>query len=176
MLSRSKGFSVGFKVGEKVVYPSQGVSVVESISEEVLGGAAMRCYHLRLLGSESKVMVPVENSERVGLRPLTEPKLIKKVMKRLKASEGAGAEDWKDRYRANLERLKTGELDEVVNVLLCLAEVAGRKTLSFRERKMYDHARQLLVVEVAEVEGQPVEKVEKRVEDALGHVVQPEDE
>lgn len=167
---------MGFKVGEKVVYPSQGVSVVESISEEVLGGDPMRCYHLRLLGSESKVMVPVENSERVGLRPLTEPKLIKKVMKRLKASEGAGAEDWKDRYRANLERLKTGELDEVVNVLLCLAEVAGRKTLSFRERKMYDHARQLLVVEVAEVEGQPVEKVEKRVEDALGHVVQPEDE
>ena len=167
---------MGFKVGDKVVYPSQGVSVVESISEEVFAGTEMRCYHLRLLGSDSKVMVPLNNSDRVGLRPLSEPKVVKKIMKRLRGSEGEEAEDWKDRYRANLDRIKTGELDEIVDVLLCLAEVAGRKTLSFRERKMYDHARQLLVVEVAEVEGRPVEKVEQQVEDALGHVVKSEDE
>jgi RNA polymerase-interacting CarD/CdnL/TRCF family regulator len=59
---------------------------------------------------------------------------------------------------------------------LCLAEVAGRKTLSFRERKMYDHARQLLVNEVAEVEGRDADKVEQQVEDALGHVVEPMDD
>ena len=167
---------MNFKVGEKVVYPSQGVSVVEEISNEVLAGDEMRCYHLRLLGSESKVMVPVTNSERVGLRPLSEKKLVKKAMKRLKAAYGENAEDWKDRYRANLDRIKTGDLDEIVDVLLCLAEVAGRKTLSFRERKMFDHARQLLVMEVAEVEGWPVEKVEQQVENALGNVVKPEDE
>ena len=61
-------------------------------------------------------------------------------------------------------------------MLLCLAEVAGRKTLSFRERKMYDHARQLLVYEVAEVDGRTVEKVEQQVEDALGHVVKRDDD
>ena len=165
-----------FKVGDKVVYPSQGVSEVESISAEVLAGTEMKCYHLRLINSDSKVMVPVNNSERVGLRPLSEKKLVRRAMRRLKASEGENAEDWKDRYRANLERIKTGELDEIVNVLLCLAEVAGRKTLSFRERKMYDHARQLLVNEVAEVEGKTVEKVEQQVEDALGHVVSQDDE
>lgn len=165
-----------FKVGDKVVYPSQGVSTVESISNEVLAGTDMKCYHLRLFGSDSKVMVPVANSERVGLRPLAEKKLVKKAMRRLKATEGENAEDWKDRYRANLDRIKTGELDEIVDVLLCLAEVAGRKTLSFRERKMYDHARQLLVHEVAEVEGRPVEKVEQQVEDALGNVVKQDEE
>lgn len=167
---------MNFKVGDKVVYPSQGVSVVEEISNEVLGGDEMRCYHLRLLGSESKVMVPITNSERVGLRPLSEKKLVKKAMKRLKAAYGENAEDWKDRYRANLDRIKTGDLDEIVDVLLCLAEVAGRKTLSFRERKMYDHARQLLVMEVAEVEACPIEKVEKQVEHALGNVVKQDDE
>ena len=167
---------MGFKVGEKVVYPSQGVSVVVEISNEVLAGDEMRCYHLRLLGSESKVMVPVTNSERVGLRPLSEKKLVKKAMRRLKSAYGENAEDWKDRYRANLERIKTGDLDEIVDVLLCLAEVAGRKTLSFRERKMYDHARQLLVMEVAEVDGTPVEKVEQQVESSLGHVVKQDDE
>lgn len=165
-----------FKVGDKVVYPSQGVTVVEEISNEVLAGSEMRCYHLRLLGSDSKVMVPVNNSERVGLRPLSEKKNVKQVMKRLKAARGENAEDWKDRYRANLDRIKTGELDEIVDVLLCLAEVAGRKTLSFRERKMYDHARQLLVMEVSVVEGRPPEKVEEQVEDALGNVVKPENE
>jgi len=167
---------VRFKVGDKVVYPSQGVSVVEEISKEVLAGTEMNCYHLRLVGSDSKVMVPVDNSERVGLRPLSEKKQVKKVMKRLKAAEGENAEDWKDRYRANLDRIKTGDLDEIVDVLLCLAEVASRKTLSFRERKMYDHARQLLVNEVAEVDKRDAAKVEQQVEDALGHVVKQEDE
>ena len=165
-----------FKVGDKVVYPSQGVSIVEKISKEVLAGAEMKCYHLRLIGSDSKVMVPLANSERVGLRPLSEKKNIKKIMTRLKAAEGENAEDWKDRYRANLERIKTGDLDEIVDVLLCLAEVAGRKTLSFRERKMYDHARQLLVNEVAVVEKRDVAKVEQQVEDSLGNVVKHEDE
>lgn len=165
-----------FKVGDKVVYPSQGVSVVVEISNEVLAGDEMKCYHLRLLGSESKVMVPLTNSERVGLRPLSEKKLVKKAMKRLKAAYGENSEDWKDRYRANLDRIKTGDLDEIVDVLLCLAEVAGRKTLSFRERKMYDHARQLLVMEVAEVEDSSVEKVEQLVENALGHVVKRDEE
>jgi len=167
---------VRFKVGDKVVYPSQGVSVVEQISKEVLAGTEMKCYHLRLVGSDSKVMVPIDNSERVGLRPLSEKKQVKKVMRRLKAAEGENAEDWKDRYRANLERIKTGDLDEIVDVLLCLAEVAGRKTLSFRERKMYDHARQLLVNEVAEVDRRDVVKVEQQVEAALGHVVKQDDE
>ena len=165
-----------FKVGDKVVYPSQGVSVVEQISKEVLAGTEMKCYHLRLVGSDSKVMVPIDNSERVGLRPLSEKKQVKKVMRRLKAAEGENAEDWKDRYRANLERIKTGDLDEIVDVLLCLAEVASRKTLSFRERKMYDHARQLLVNEVAEVDRRDVVKVEQQVEDALGHMVKQDDE
>jgi len=167
---------VRFKVGDKVVYPSQGVSIVEKISKEVLAGTEMKCYHLRLIGSDSKVMVPLANSERVGLRPLSEKKNIKKIMTRLKAAEGENAEDWKDRYRANLERIKTGDLDEIVDVLLCLAEVAGRKTLSFRERKMYDHARQLLVNEVAVVEKRDVAKVEQQVEDSLGNVVKHEDE
>lgn len=156
-----------FQIGDKVVYPSQGVSVVESITEQELAGTSMRCYNLRLLSSESRVMVPVTNSERVGLRPLSEKKVVKKILGRLHGSFGDEPDDWKDRYRANLDRLKTGDLEEVVNVLLCLAEVAGRKTLSFRERKMFDHARQLLVVEVAEVDGRAVEEVEQEVDDAL---------
>lgn len=161
-----------FKVGDKVVYPSQGVSVVEEIAEEVLGGATLSCYHLRLLNTESKVVVPVGNADRVGLRPLSEKSAVDRAMRRLRAAEGDEADNWKDRYRANLDRIKTGDLDEVVDVLLCLADVASRKTLSFRERKMFDHARQLLVFEVAAVKGKPAEKVEREIAKALK--VQPE--
>ncbi len=163
-----------FHVGDKVVYPSQGVSVVESIVQEQLAGAAMTCYHLRLLATESLVMVPIGNSERVGLRPLSEPQAVARALDRLHQAAIDEPDDWKDRYRANLDRLKTGNLDEVVAVLLCLAEVAGRKTLSFRERKMFDHARQLLAVEVAEVTGRPLEEVQREVAEALEVPVEDE--
>ena len=165
-----------FSVGDKVVYPSQGVSVVESITDEELAGSIMNCYTLRLLSTDSKVVVPVVNSERVGLRPLSEKPVVSRALDRLSAGEADGVEDWKDRYRANLERIKTGDLDEIVDVLRCLAEVAGRKTLSFRERKMYDHARQLLVVEVAVVGNREIPEVEKEVDDALGQPVEPIEE
>ena len=164
-----------FKVGDKVVYPSQGVSVVVEISNEVLAGDEMKCYHLRLLGSESKVMVPVTNSERVGLRPLSEKKLVKKAMKRLKAVDGENSEDWKDRIGPTSTASRPA-ISTKSWMFSCAAEVAGRKTLSFRERKMYDHARQLLVMEVAEVEDSPVEKIEQLVENALGNVVKQDEE
>jgi len=167
---------VEFNVGDKVVYPSQGVSVVESITDEELAGSMMNCYTLRLMSTESKVVVPVTNSERVGLRPLSKKSVVRRALERLSSGDANGVEDWKDRYRANLERIKTGELDEVVDVLRCLAEVAGRKTLSFRERKMYDHARQLLVVEVAVVGNREIPEVEKEVDDALGQPVEPIEE
>ncbi len=169
-----------FQVGDKLVYPSQGVSVVERVGDEELAGQVFRCYHLRLLSSNSKVMVPVGNSERVGLRPLAEPNEVEAALKRLKGSGGDDEHDWKDRYKANLDRIKTGDLQEVVDVLLCLADVASRKTLSFRERKMFDHAQQLLVYEVAEVEGRSVEDVEKEVveivQERVGSVLEEEEE
>ncbi len=165
-----------FNVGDKVVYPSQGVSVVESITDEELAGSTMSCYTLRLLSTDSKVVVPVTNSERVGLRPLSEGAAVSGALERLSSAETNGVEDWKDRYRANLERIKTGDLDEIVDVLRCLAEVAGRKTLSFRERKMYDHARQLLVVETSVVQDREIPEVEKEIDDALGQPMEPIEE
>ncbi len=161
-----------FQVGDKVVYPSQGVSVVEQIADERLAGQEIRCYHLRLLSTNSRVMVPVNNSERVGLRPLSDSKKVSHALRRLRGEEAGGENDWKDRYKANLDRIKTGDLAEIVDVLLCLADVASRKTLSFRERKMFDHARQLLAYEVAEVEDRPVEDVDSEIEEVLQKRIQ----
>ncbi len=166
---------MGFEVGDKVVYPSQGVTVVESISVEELAGMTVECYHLRLLSTDSKVVVPIQNIDRVGLRGLSEPEIVRESMARLRANAIGERSDWKDRYRANLERLKTGELSEVVDVLLCLADVASRKTLSFRERKMYDQARQILAFEVAEVEERHFDDVSHEIEEILNAHIAPDE-
>jgi CarD family transcriptional regulator len=158
---------VEFQVGDKVVYPTQGVTVIESIATEELAGMSIECYTLRLLATESKVVVPVGNADKVGLRCLADEQAVGRSLRKLRANDVDKSGDWKDRYRSNLERLKTGELDEVVDVLLCLAEVGSRKTLSFRERKMFDQARQILVYEVAEVEGRAVDEVSEEVETVL---------
>lgn len=158
---------MGFKVGDKVVYPSQGVTVVETITDEDLGGMTVKCYHLRLLATDSKVVVPVQNIARVGLRPLSDSEDVSASLVRLKANLTDEKGDWKDRYRANLERLKTGELGAVVDVLLCLADVASRKTLSFRERKMFDQAQQILAHEVAEVEQRKIDDVNLEISEIL---------
>ena len=159
-----------FQVGEKVVYPSQGVTVVEAIAIEELAGMSMECYTLRLLATHSKVVVPVGNVDRVGLRRLANKEVVGESMRRLRANDVEMRGDWKDRYRINLERLKSGELGQVVDVLLCLADVGSRKTLSFRERKMFDQARQILVYEVAEVEGRDVVEVSQEIETVLDKV------
>lgn len=158
---------MGFKVGDMVVYPSQGVTVVDAIEDEDLAGMTVKCYHLKLLATDSKVVVPVQNVERVGLRPLSGLEDVSDSLVRLRANLTNEKGDWKDRYRANLERLKTGELGEVVDVLLCLADVASRKTLSFRERKMFDQAQQILAHEVAEVENRKIDDVNHEISEIL---------
>ncbi|MEN8163177.1 MAG: CarD family transcriptional regulator [Acidobacteriota bacterium] len=166
---------MGFQVGDKVVYPSQGVTIVESIASEMLAGMTVECYHLRLLATDSKVLVPVQNIERVGLRPLCDPQDVSESLSRLKANAIDEKGDWKDRYKANLERLKTGDLVEVVDVLLCLADVASRKTLSFRERKMFDQAQQILAYEVAEVEQRKIDEVNDEIGEILATHMGSED-
>lgn len=164
-----------FQLGDKVVYPSQGVTTVEQISQEELAGMTVECYHLRLVATESKVVVPIQNVDKVGLRRLAGTEDVAESLRRLRANDVEENGDWKDRYRANLERIKTGELGEVVDVLLCLAEVASRKTLSFRERKMFDQAQQILVYEVAEVENRSVEDVTLEVDSILESHMGPVD-
>ena len=144
---------MSFKIGEKVVYPNHGVTVVENIGESNINGSKHTFLHLRLLANDSKLMVPVDNSHRIGLRPLYKRTEIKGLMSLLEIRVGSKVSDWKDRYRENLEKMKTGKLEDVASVLKNLNQVAKRKSLSFREKKMYDRAKYLLVSEIAIVKG-----------------------
>jgi len=112
-------------------------------------------------------MVPIGNSDRVGLRRLYQQKEIKGLLSLLEERVAKSHTDWKGRYRENLEKMKTGRLEDVAEVLKNLNEVSKKKSLSFREKKMYDRAKYLIVSEVAIVKGIPEVEAEKVIEKAL---------
>jgi CarD family transcriptional regulator len=163
---------VSFKVGQKLVYPNHGVTRVEKIEPTTLDGVEHNFYHLRLCSNESKVMVPEENLDLVGLRPLNPLKAIRDLFKILQDGDVDTYKDWKGRYKQNLDKMKTGELTEVAKVLKNLRLVSTKKSLSFREKKMYERAKYFIVSEVAHVKDIDEEKAEKQVEKALGTTIQ----
>ena len=158
---------VGFKVGDKVVYPNHGVTLVEQIGNAPVFATDDTYYHLRLLANNSRLMVPTGNSDRVGLRRLYQQKEIKGLLSMLEERVAKSHTDWKGRYRENLEKMKTGRLEDVAEVLKNLNEVSKKKSLSFREKKMYDRAKYLIVSEVAIVKNIPEQEAEKVIEKAL---------
>ncbi|HEX9731543.1 MAG TPA: CarD family transcriptional regulator [Thermoanaerobaculia bacterium] len=141
-----------FDVGQKVVYPNHGVSVVEEISAQEFDGTPQVLYHLRLLSNNSKVMVPKDNLELVGLRPLGERDEIRDLFGILEDGNIDTYKDWKGRYKQNLDKMKTGRLEEVAEVLKNLSLVSQKKSLSFREKKMYERAKYFIVSEIAHVQ------------------------
>lgn len=155
-----------FEVGDKVIYPNQGISIVEGI--ESADGVSGTCfYRLRLLEKSTLVMVPVEKVGEVGLRRIMTDGDVEAVLDVLEHGEVDEQLNWKTRYKDNSDRMKSGSPVEVAGVLKGLYYLSERKTLSFREKRMLDRAHQLTVTEVAEVAGQSVEEVENKVFDAL---------
>jgi len=149
------------------VYPNHGVSVVEEIADGSIDGNEQTFYHLRLLSNNSKVMIPKGNLDLVGLRPLCQTGDIRSLFTALRDGNIDTYKDWKGRYKQNLDKMKTGELTEVAKVLKNLRLVSAKKSLSFREKKMYERARYFIVSEVAHVKDIVEEDADKLVEKAL---------
>ena len=142
-----------FQVGEKVVYPNHGVGTIENISSRSFGTQAERFYLLRLSYNSLTVMVPFSHVDQVGLRKVTKNGEITKVLNYLACGESKGCQDWKDRFKENSAKMQSGSLLEIAEVLKCLAKLQTAKPLSFREKKMLDRARVMLVAEMATSRG-----------------------
>ncbi|MCL6565709.1 MAG: CarD family transcriptional regulator [Acidobacteriia bacterium] len=156
-----------FKHGDKVVYPNQGVGVIEQISYGMLNGRTVKYYTLRILSTGSRVMVPQTNVEAVGLRPLIRPAETSKVLSFLEKGRCTNHHDWKHRYKENSERMRTGSLMDVAAVLKSLLALSRTKPLSFREKKMLERAKQLLVSEMAVAKGTTETAIESSLMRAL---------
>jgi CarD family transcriptional regulator len=160
---------VDFCVGEKVVYPNQGISVVEAISHRsVPSGEPDRVYELRVLSNDSRVFVSHKRVADVGLRPVVKASEVRRIFDLLGNGRIEPQGNWKGRFKENSDKMRTGSLFEVALVL------KGLTFLSFREKFMLERARFLIVSEIAEVEGKPSTNIQERVDRALSKTVRPD--
>jgi len=137
-----------FNIGEKVVYPNHGVATIENISTRSFGLKFERFYLLRLTCNNMTVMVPFSHAEDVGLRKVTRNGEIARVLCYLATGKCKPLQDWKDRYKENCEKMKGGSLLEIAEVFKTLLIVQAERPLSFREKKMLDRARQMVLTEI----------------------------
>ena len=146
---RGASEAMDYKIGDKVVYPNHGVGVIEQISYGVLNGRTERYYMIRVVVSGLRVMVPQSNAATVGLRSVIRSTDTSKVLGFLEKGKLNSHHDWKHRFKENSERMRTGSLLEVAVVLKSLVSLSRSKPLSFREKKMLERAKYLLVSEMA---------------------------
>ncbi len=138
-----------FQVGEKVVYPNHGVGTIENISSRSFGTQLERFYLLRLSPNRMTVMVPFSHVGDVGLRKVTKCAEINRVLNYLAEGRPCCAQDWKDRFKENSDKMKGGSLLEIAEVFKALLIIQLAKPLSFREKKMLERARSMLVLETS---------------------------
>ena len=138
-----------FQVGDKVVYPNHGVGIIEQVTSRTVGTNVEKFYLLKIKASSLKVMIPFANANNVGLRRVVRNGEVQKIIDFLSGNDVDSNSDWKDRFKENSDKMRTGSLLETAGVLKSLLTLHQVKPLSFREKKMLDRARYLLVSELA---------------------------
>ena len=156
-----------FEIGDKVIYPNHGLGVVEQIETKTIMGTTCGFYNLRMASSDTTVLVPLDNVEDVGLRRAIEDSDVKRLFTLLGNGKIDSHQNWKGRFKDNSDKMRTGSIYDVIDVLKSLNFLSKSKNLSFREKRMLDRAKFLVVSEIAEVTEDGVETVEEKVEKAL---------
>ena len=156
-----------FNIGDQVVYPMHGAGTIEKIETKQILGEVRDYYVLRISYGDLKVMIPVDNSQRIGVRSIVDHETLQKAMALLGAETTAMSDNWNRRNRDNMEKLKSGDLANVVEVIRTLMRADRVKKLSTGEKKMLSNARQILISEIVLVEGISQEEAEKRIAEAV---------
>jgi CarD family transcriptional regulator len=143
-----------FSVGDRVVYPMHGAGVIEAIEEKEILGARKKYYVMKLPMGEMKVLIPTDSILQVGLRGVIDKDLVPQVFVVLQGEQPEMSANWNRRYRNHLEKIKSGDIFEVAEVVRNLMLRDREKGLSTGESKMLETARQILVSELILVQGQ----------------------
>ena len=139
-----------FKVGDSAVYPAHGIAVIKRIDEREVGGKKKSFYVLQVIENQMTIMVPTDNAEAVGLRSIISDQEVLQVYSILKMRDvKIDQTTWNRRYRDYMEKIKTGSIYEIAEVLRDLFLLRHSKDLSFGERKMLDQAKALIVKEIS---------------------------
>ncbi|MDK2784479.1 MAG: CarD family transcriptional regulator [Bacillota bacterium] len=153
-----------FKVGDKVVYPMHGAGVIEAIEEREFLGKKRQYYVMRMPIGDMKVMIPTETSAKVGLRRVISREDVARVLEILRERKSKMSGNWNHRYRANLEKIRSGDPFEVAEVVRNLILRDREKGLSSGEKKMLDSARQILISELVLAQNMGEEEAQSLVD------------
>ncbi|MEW6365221.1 MAG: CarD family transcriptional regulator [Acidobacteriota bacterium] len=156
-----------FKVGDKVVYPNHGIGVIQDIQDREFYGQQERFYSLRILANDTMVMVPLSNADGVGLRKIIKGSEVDRVIDILKGRDLEVHKNWKGRFKENSNKMRTGSIFEVAEVYKNLAILSRNKVLSYREKRMLDKARYLLVSEISQAGRMAESAAETKIDSAL---------
>ncbi len=156
-----------FQVGEKVIYPNHGVGVIENVSSRSFGSRYEPFYLLRLTCTSLTVMVPVSHVHDLGLRKVTRNGEVGKILAFLSNGECNSRGDWKDRVKENSDKMSSGSLLAIAEVLKSLLVLQLAKPLSFREKRMLDRARHMLIAEIAVSRSIPEPEAAEMLQKAL---------
>ena len=155
-----------FNIGDKIVYPMHGAGTIAAIEEKDILGVKQSYYILQMPG-EVKVMIPTAKAEEVGVRNIIDKQSVEKVIGILEQDETAMDKNWNKRYRDNMEKMKSGDIYEVADVVRNLSFKQKEKGLSTGEKKMLNNAKQILVSELVLAEHATQEEVEEMVENKI---------
>jgi CarD family transcriptional regulator len=156
-----------FNIGDKIVYPMHGAGIIEAIEEKEILGKKRKYYIMRLPLGDMKVMIPIDNTEDIGLREIIGEKEFAMVVDILKGEKSLMSNNWNRRYRANMDKIKSGDIYEVAEVVRNLLLLDRDKGLSTGERKMLNSAKQILISEFSLVRNLNEEQAEELVYDML---------
>ena len=156
-----------FKIGDTIVYPNQGLGVIEDIQKENYYGEEFIIYHVRILANETLVLVPFANAQEIGIRKPISQKAVQKIYQFMRNGGVDVTMNWKGRYKEHVNLMKTGSILDVALVMKSLFYLNLIKPLSFREKKMMEKAKELLVMEISEVADSSNDEVEKKILETL---------
>lgn len=137
-----------FSIGDKISYPVHGAGIIEAIEEKEILGELRKYYIMRIPLNNMKVMIPIDNVEEIGIRPVIGSEEMSQVMSILASDITKMPQNWNRRYRVNMERIKSGDIYEVAGVVRNLILRDREKSLSTGERKILNNAKQILLSEM----------------------------
>ena len=155
-----------FNVGDKIVYPMHGAGTIDAIEEKDILGEKQNYYIIKMPG-EVKVMVPISKASDIGVRSVIDKAEAGKVLEVLEANETEMSNNWNKRYKENMEKMKSGSIYEVADVVRNLSYKQKEKVLSTGEKKMLNNAKQILVSELVLAEHASENEVENLVENKI---------
>jgi CarD family transcriptional regulator len=156
-----------FNVGDKVVYPHHGAGIVERVEERDVEGEKKKYFILSLCRGDLKITVPEESTESVGLRGIIGKREVKSVFEVLHQGQSQMPTNWNHRYKKNRDKIRSGNVYQLAEVVRNLSIREREKGLSTGEKRMLNQARQILLSEIIYVLNIDDEKAAKMLDDVF---------